>query len=280
MANANQFFESIHSAVVKRPNFFKNPIISAGLLLGPLIYTQAKKYVPSKYIKPSTLTPDFQQEYGEKMYGKVSKEGPLLNDTVQRPKMRFIPSNPNLTGIPILISVIDTEFWAQYGKTLSTVRLDFIPTNIRVQHSSSFNPIKVIGSNNLPLQYGGSEDTIIIKVDWYGYQNSDVLSKCLFFERLLKSDGWDSSPPLVEINWQGSDLLWGKFQIIKAPYRLMHFSRTRQHPIPAGDIRDVNYRLRPVRAEQTITLKRVSQKQLRYSDMGSEYLNTINRDHV
>jgi len=152
----------------------------------------------------------------------------------------------------------------------SEIVLDFIPTEIKFSQDSTFTPIKVVGSNNRPLHYGGSEDTVTIKIDWYGYKEGPVVKKCRFFELLTKADGWRASPPVVKIAWGVSPVFQGRaFVVVKAPYVLSLFQRSRIYKEDLSNLLTRHsYDLMPIRASQTLTLKEVTGSQKTHKEIG------------
>lgn len=140
------------------------------------------------------------------------------------------------------------------------------PNELDFDNQSYWTSIKSMGRNN-PFQiYTGSEDTLNLEITWYSNEGhrEDVINKCRLLESWAKGDGYQSSPPVLQIIWGNSGIFDNvDFILYSAPYKLTHFQdavRTK-----AGDIK--NLKLLPNHATQKLSFKRVSRDNLRHQDI-------------
>jgi len=168
-------------------------------------------------------------------------------------------------GEVVNITIIDPDKLETEPSLADKVSLDFIPTSLTVSPSSMLAPIRILGANNSTFHFGGSDDTVTFKIDWYGYIKEPVIKKCRFIESLCKADGWTSGPPEVRIDWgNGRMFEHHNFIVTKAPYTMKTFV---PYKSTNRAIELVNNNLWPIHATQTITMKRVSSKQLTHKEI-------------
>lgn len=141
------------------------------------------------------------------------------------------------------LTIIDTV-------TQERLKLQWVPKEIKYKPESTFVNIASPGRNNPFYHFGGSEDSIVLELDWHATDEDRVeaINNCRWLEALTKNDGWDNAPHPVLLDWgntqflnAGSDEAW---LVVDAPYELSQFNR------PKGML--------PVQAYQTITLKRIT----------------------
>lgn len=137
------------------------------------------------------------------------------------------------------------------------------PSQLEVQPETSWAVVKSMGRNNPFYQYTGSEDTISFDVSWYcndPNNRDEVLLKCRLLESWSKSNGYLSSPPILELlfgNSSDNDIFKGyKFILFSASYTLKDM---------AIDIRDnhqgnmiIGDHIYPMTAVQSLVFKRVN----------------------
>lgn len=242
---------------IKRPYLFRNPVISQVLSgSNPLrLFALAGRFSP-----PGHVT------VGDNSTSVVS--GPT---TTSR-------NSPGVDLKPITIVIMDESWLTRHvdDAESATVSVDFIPTALRYAPVSTITPIKVVGANNPPYHFGGSEDTLVFKIDWYGYTDDPVIKKCRFIESLCKADGWSQGPPAIKIYWGSTNQLFKdhEFVVTKAPYEMKTFTRYKTQlstgPPTADGRTPTNltpYHLWPVHATQTLTLKRITNHQLTHAEI-------------
>ena len=148
------------------------------------------------------------------------------------------------------LSIIDTNS----GKS---IKLPFVPRELRYTPDSHFKAIASMGRNNPFYHFTGSEDTLEFEIDWFAEKDSrhDVILNCKWVGSSSKNDGYELEPPAVILHWNSSlfsDSLW---LVVAAPYRLLDFQAHRS--------------MLPQQAYQQVTLKRVTLTNLRRREIQS-----------
>ena len=138
--------------------------------------------------------------------------------------------------------------------TLQRLYFQSIPNAIEINPDSKFVAVESPGRNNPLYQYTGSEDTIEFTLTWFCNDESrlDVILKCKWLEALTKNDGYDNKPHIVQLIF-GTLFKDSKFIVEKAPYTLGRFNR--------------EFSMLPCFAEQKVTLKRISDTNLKRSEI-------------
>jgi len=198
----------------------------------------------------------FSPRQGVTAYAKDHKKY-LEDQPVQHVTSGPPPSSPFARGVPIWLVVLNEDLVTSGG--LSELAFDFVPTELKYNPSPNFSAIKPIGRNLPHYHYGGSEDTLSLEIDWYGYKDAPVIEKCRFIEGLTKANGWEQAPPRVKLYWGDNTLFKDhEFIVTGASYRLRTFTFYKNR----GSLDNLQpYHLWPVHATQSLVLKRVSNVQ-------------------
>lgn len=177
------------------------------------------------------------------------------------------------------ITLVDIDFQDKHkvNRGYSYVTFPFVPRELSYESSSRFIGIATIGRNNPYYQFTGSEDTLQFDIDWFSNTENrqDVINSCRWIEALTKSDGYDEAPHRVKLVWGKDDLLWSDYiwVVVAAPYKLDNFVKG-QRNITDGTIQRLG--LMPQQAIQTITLKRVTDTNLKTSEILGRLQNPNN----
>ena len=180
-----------------------------------------------------------------------------------------IAKDPRSLKNQVGIYLIDENVETQNRRSFLHIWFDFIPEKIEVNPTGRFKAIQVLGRNNPHYHYGGGEDSITIEIDWFAFKASpySVAQKCRMVEALTKADGWVSGPPLIGIQWGSNNPLFEghMFLVEKAPYEFSQF--TKIYKLPGTNNSELEYNLQPMRAKQTLYLKRVTDTQLTHAEI-------------
>lgn len=170
------------------------------------------------------------------------------------------------------------------------VTLQNKPSEVHIDSNTSWSTVKSIGRNNPYQIYNGSEETVSFEVSWFcnsPTSRMDVITKCRLLETWSKSDGYNASPPTLDILWgnsEGDHLFKGySFILTSASYRLSNFQNvTRNYSYSPntfarnlqGEGLDespqkgyIDLGLLPNVAVQTLVFKRVASHNLTHEDM-------------
>ncbi len=173
------------------------------------------------------------------------------------------------------IYTIDEDSVLEQGSAIY-IYLDFIPVKLDCRPGGNFKPITVLGRNNPNYHYGGGEDSMQLEIDWYAYKDSplSVIQKCRMIEALTKADGWVSGPPLINFQWGINNPLFENhmYLVEKAPYTASQFLK--QYRIDENNT--IQYSMQPMRAKQTLHLKRVTNDQLTHAQIVNFKHNHLN----
>lgn len=256
--------------LVHRPYLLRNPIISQ-LLAGSVpvrIFAIKGRLTPGNI--PTSNTQLFDENYAvaSGKYMGVTSGQPTSLDNAPKPRVRisivdldWIQRNFDPNGAAQLTGEVDKA---------STITLDFIPTTLTYTPSSTMTPIKVLGVNNPTFHFGGSNDVLEFKIDWYGYRQAPVLAKCRFIESLTKADGWASGPPSISIDWGGGPMFdYHRFVVTKAAYILKTFTPNKWVEVPGNGSAGTyeSHNLLPVHASQTVVMNRITTSQLTHKEI-------------
>lgn len=269
---------------VKRPYFFRNPIIGkalAGDFLYPFRFVQS---IQARFRMRSTNL--YAEMYPSDFVDKflAGEEYPLNNpfenyDATKRDKLGLIrgvkseaPKTQDLRKTISIWRYSDLLTQNDGGKPL--VKLDFIPDELAFNVPSQLKSLGVIGRNYPRYHYVGGEETLSFKISWYDF-GDDALNtipvKCRKLEAMSKAGGYKLGPRLLYIAWGAhhhwtdeTKLLSDRLYVIQsANYKLMDFTYRRRIYEEATDTteekREVRfYGMFPVRATQELVLKRIA----------------------
>lgn len=170
------------------------------------------------------------------------------------------------------ISIINLDAGDEPGDSAyKTLVLTSVPKKLSYDSGSNFVGLASIGRNNPHYNFAGSEDTLTFSIDWYcKYKDrAEVLNNCRWVEALTKSNGYQSRPPRVMIQWGKENHLFGNDQwiVVKADYELSNFQNAYNltdfqknknfSPVSrVDDIQEIGNL--PQQAYQNITLKRIT----------------------
>ncbi len=264
---------------IKRPFLLRNPLISQVLSgANPLkLFALVGRFAPAGHVGGAKVDP-----YNTP-FAPPGHLGPPTTDPYNSSDTQVVRSGKSQAySKPITLTILDPLWVTDHADLSPEISLDFIPTTLSYSPVSQVVPIKVVGANNPPYHFGGSEDTLVIKIDWYGYLADPIIKKCRFVESLCKADGWSSGPPPVGINWGIDESQQGgatpdptykyqnlfefhQFVVTKAPYTMKTFTQNKR----ASNGILTTYNLWPVHATQTITLKRITDHQLTHKEIRS-----------
>lgn len=145
----------------------------------------------------------------------------------------------------------------------SSITIQGRPRVVDISHERSWATVKSMGRNNPFYMYTGGEDTVSFEISWYSMQDDrqDVINKCRLLESWTAADGYNFSPPIILIQFGGSDLfILDRFILQSAPYQLSNFqdscyldSGKRRKE---GGVRDLQYY--PNTATQSLTFKKIA----------------------
>ncbi len=163
-------------------------------------------------------------------------EGPITTTTVSTGKSYTTPADR-----------IDRDLFLIDTFSGESLRLPFVPKELKYTPESNFKAIASMGRNNPLYHYTGGEDTLEFEIDWFAEEEdrTDVLKRCKWVEALSKNDAYNNPPPAVILHWNTvmfSDSLW---LVTAAPYRMLDFQ--------------AHKKMLPQQAYQQVTLKRITE---------------------
>ena len=164
----------------------------------------------------------------------------------------------DIKNVISIVNLIDEPY--------SKVELQTYPREVEVNPDTTWSTVKTPGRNSPLFNFTGAEDTITLEVSWYSVQDTrrDVISKCRLLESWSKADGYNSSPPLLNIIWGDSGIFDNQqFILYSAKYNLSNFQNA--YKDKASNV--INLKLLPNTATQTLVFKRVSGGNLLHSDI-------------
>ena len=177
---------------------------------------------------------------------------------------------------------------------VQSIELQTYPKDIEVSSEGTWAVINSNGRNTPMYHYTGSETTLQFNISWYSddpKNPQDVLAKCRLLERWSKADGYEKAPPLLQIDW-GTGGLFGNFNtetgenmkgpvyywiLQSASYKLSGWQTDVKVIDPNTKElvarQDYSSRgLKPCLATQELIFKRVSARNITYSDIISNDL--------
>lgn len=163
------------------------------------------------------------------------------------------------------------------------------PPEIDVDPQSTWVEVKSMGRNVPFMMYTGASDTLSFDISWYSnptkgktYDRSDVITKCRLLESWSKSNGYKAAPPLLKIQWGGSNIFDNYYFILfSAKYTLSNFQDSCVNDNKSGftfnddgtvsgfqppeNNQYADLKLLPNMAVQHLVFKRVSQENIDYN---------------
>lgn len=160
------------------------------------------------------------------------------------------------------ISIVDTI------NNNHSIDIYTVPRVLEYNSEASHAVIKPMGRNSAIYQYTGSEDILTFEIDWYS-RNGDideVIKDCRLLEGFSKADGHGNKKTVLLV-WGAGGTLFKDFEfvVLSAPYKLTQFSRGYPTADANKPFKDLD--MMPVSATQSVTLARVSDKQLSFKEI-------------
>lgn len=227
---------------------------------------------------------DYQEEYEKsERFKQINANKVLTKGDTHKSKafINWVEHNRDLDGdffksVPVdTIAIIDLDskqrnITIPFGgstKLYDYVILQCLPNEITYGSDNKYNSIGSI-SRNVPFyNYTGSEDTLEFEIDWYSIEEKreDVIRKCRWLESISKNDGYSGPPHRVHLAWSTLNKLFRNdtWIIEKAPYRLSQFKNVTK----TANGNFIRTGLMPAQAYQSITLKKVSNRNLNHKDI-------------
>lgn len=155
------------------------------------------------------------------------------------------------------------------------------PNRLEFKGESSWAAIKSMGRNTPMYHFTGAEDVIQFNISWFcddPEHLDEVVNKCRFLEAWTKANGYQASPPVIQIQWGNSEIFKDHFYILtSATYTLENFNDF----IRVGQRKGADGQLLPSTATQELIFKRVSATNLSWNDILPEskmkYTRGLNR---
>jgi len=161
------------------------------------------------------------------------------------------------------------DYKVQQGAGEPYLRLDFPPTELSFDVSSSLKDIGIVGTNYPRLHYTGSKEVLSFTVSWYdsltiksgkAEKNKESIAvKCRKLEALSKADAYSQGPQQIYIDWGAWGLQSGHpglleghiYTVQSANYKMNTFLQHRSH-----GKRVLANNFDPLHATQEIVLQR------------------------
>ena len=155
------------------------------------------------------------------------------------------------------------------------------PNRLEFKGETSWAAIKSMGRNTPMYHFTGAEDVIQFNISWFcddPEHLDEVVNKCRFLEAWTKANGYQASPPVIQIQWGNSEIFKDQFYILtSATYTLENFNDF----IRVGQRKGADGKLLPSTATQELIFKRVSATNLSWNDILPEskmkYTRGLNR---
>lgn len=157
----------------------------------------------------------------------------------------------------------DVIIYNIFAKPVSYIVLQNRPNSIDFKGETTWAIVKSMGRNLPMYHYTGAEDIIQFNISWYANDpdnNEEVVTKCRLLESWTKANAYQAAPPVLTIDWGGSDLYKNQyFILISATYTLNNFSQgSRLYNSSPGHQSFIDGKLLPLTATQELIFKRVS----------------------
>ena len=141
------------------------------------------------------------------------------------------------------------------------------PNRLEFKGETSWAAIKSMGRNTPMYHFTGAEDVIQFNISWFCDDPDhldEVVNKCRFLEAWTKANGYQASPPVIQIQWGNSEIFNDQFYILtSATYTLENFNDF----IRVGQRKGTDGQLLPSTATQELIFKRVSATNLSWNDI-------------
>lgn len=146
------------------------------------------------------------------------------------------------------------------------------PNRLEFKGETSWATIKSMGRNTPMYHFTGAEDVIQFNISWFCDDPDhldEVVNKCRFLEAWTKANGYQASPPVIQIQWGKSDIFKDHYYILtSATYTLENFNDfIRINGNKRKDLKAANGQLLPSTATQELIFKRVSATNLSWNDI-------------
>ena len=146
------------------------------------------------------------------------------------------------------------------------------PNRLEFKGETSWATIKSMGRNTPMYHFTGAEDVIQFNISWFCDDPDhldEVVNKCRFLEAWTKANGYQASPPVIQIQWGNSDIFKDHYYILtSATYTLENFNDfIRVNGNERKDLKAADGQLLPSTATQELIFKRVSAINLSWNDI-------------
>lgn len=199
-----------------------NKLWRAKILLDRVTRPGAKdhtdKIIPNDNIEPSYRKPSQGQSYFPINKGKYSTPNKIARELDEKytkaPDISFRDSSErqilningdearNITKPQILI-------FNWFSNPVQYIELQTVPKELEINSEGTWAVINSMGRNTPMYHYTGSETTLQFSISWYSNDRAnpqDVLAKCRLLEMWSKSNGYQQSPPLLQIMFGDSGM--------------------------------------------------------------------------
>lgn len=146
------------------------------------------------------------------------------------------------------------------------------PNRLEFKGETSWAAIKSMGRNTPMYHFTGAEDVIQFNISWFCDDPDhldEVVNKCRFLEAWTKANGYQASPPVIQIQWGTSEIFKDHYYILtSATYTLENFNDfIRINGNKRKDLKAADGKLLPSTATQELIFKRVSATNLSWNDI-------------
>ena len=146
------------------------------------------------------------------------------------------------------------------------------PNRLEFKGETSWATIKSMGRNTPMYHFTGAEDVIQFNISWFCDDPDhldEVVNKCRFLEAWTKANGYQASPPVIQIQWGTSEIFKDHYYILtSATYTLENFNDfIRINGKKRKDLKAADGKLLPSTATQELIFKRVSATNLSWNDI-------------
>lgn len=146
------------------------------------------------------------------------------------------------------------------------------PNRLEFKGETSWATIKSMGRNTPMYHFTGAEDVIQFNISWFCDDPDhldEVVNKCRFLEAWTKANGYQASPPVIQIQWGTSEIFKDHYYILtSATYTLENFNDfIRINGTNRKELKAADGKLLPSTATQELIFKRVSATNLSWNDI-------------